>query len=89
MLIGPAGAGKTTLSKRVVLSTFQNKRYAYFAPLAFVDPQQPIDLKYLLFKLGLMYFSSDIKVNENQINVAFAWLLANQHKITIVLDGLD
>ena len=89
LLIGPAGAGKTTLSKRVVLSTFQRKRYAYFAPLAFVDPQQPIDLKYLLFKLGLMYFSSDIRFNENQINEAFAWLLANQHKVTLVLDGLD
>ena len=89
MLIGPAGAGKTTLSKRVVLSTFHKKRYAYFAPLAFVDPQQPIDLKYLLFKLGLMYFSSDIKFNENQLDIAFAWLVANQHKVTIVLDGLD
>ena len=89
LLIGPAGAGKTTLSKRVVLSTFQRKRYAYFAPLAFVDPQQPIDLKYLLFKLGMMYFSSDVRFNENQIDIAFSWLLVNQHKITIVLDGLD
>ena len=89
LLIGPAGAGKTTLSKRVVLSTFQIKRYAFFSPLALVDPQQPIDLKYLLFKLGMMYFSSNINFNENQINVAFAWLLANQHKVTLVLDGLD
>ena len=36
-----------------------------------------------------MYFSTDIKFNESRINVAFAWLLANQKKITIVLDGLD
>ena len=89
LLIGPAGAGKTTLSKRVVLSTFQSKRYAFFSPLYFVDPQQPIDLKYFLFKLGMMYFSGDIIFNENQMNVAFVWLLANQHKVTIVLDGLD
>ena len=89
LLIGPAGAGKTTLSKRAVLSTFQCKRYAHFAPLAFVDPQQPIDLKYLLFELGMMYFSSNINFNENQLSVAFSWLLANQHKVTVVLDGLD
>ena len=89
LLIGPAGAGKTTMSKRVVLSTFQNSNYAFFVPLALVDPKNPIDLKYLIITLGLMYFSSDVKFSENQLNVAFAWLLANQHKITIVLDGLD
>ena len=89
LIIGPAGAGKTTMSKRVVLSTFQNNNYSFFIPLAFIDPKKPIDLKYLIFTLGLLYFSSNIKFNENQQNVAFAWLLANQHKITIVLDGLD
>ena len=89
MLIGPAGAGKTTLSKRVVLSTFQSESYAFFIPLAFVDPKSPIDLIYLIFTLGLLYFSSDLKYTKNQLNVAFAWLLANQHKVTIVLDGLD
>jgi len=46
-------------------------------------------LKYLLFRLPLMYFSSDINLSEKQLDVAFAWLLANQHKITIILDGLD
>ena len=29
LIIGPAGAGKTTLSKRVVLTTFKNKRFAF------------------------------------------------------------
>ena len=89
MIIGPAGAGKTTLSKRVVLATFQNNNYAIFVPLAFVDPKKPIDLKYLLFRLPLMYFSNDNKFSEKQLNVDLAWVLANQHKITIVLDGLD
>ena len=89
LLIGPAGAGKTTMSKRVVLSTFQSKRFAFFTPLAFVDPRQPIDLKYFIFKLGMLFFSNDFKINENNLDVAFAWLLSNQHKVTIVLDGLD
>ena len=56
LLIGPAGAGKTTMSKRVVLSTFQNSNYAFFVPLALVDPKNPIDLKYLI-TLSLLYFS--------------------------------
>ena len=89
LIIGPAGSGKTTLSKRVVLSTFKNNNFALIVPLAFIEPKRPIDLKYLLFGLPLMYFSNDNKFSEKQINVAFAWLLANQHKITIVLDGLD
>ena len=89
MVVGPAGAGKTTLSKRVVLSTFQNNNFAFFIPLAFIDPQKPIDLKYLIFTLGLLYFPSEIKITENQLNVAFAWLLTNQHKVTIIIDGLD
>ena len=89
MIIGPAGAGKTTLSKRVVLSTFQNNNYSLFIPLAFIDPIKPIDLKYLLITLGSLYFSIDFRFTENQLNVAFAWILANQHKLTIVLDGLD
>ena len=89
LLIGPAGAGKTTLSKRVVLSTFKNDNFAFFIPLAFIDPKKPFDLKYLIFTLGSLYFSSDIKFTTNQLNVAFAWLLANQHKISIILDGLD
>ena len=89
LLIGPAGSGKTTLSKRVVLSTFQNNNFAIFIPLAFVDPKNPIDLKYLLLKLPLMYFSSEIRFSEKELNIAFSWLLANQHKTTIILDGLD
>ena len=86
LLIGPAGAGKTTLSKRVVLSTFESKRYAFFTPLAFVNPHQLIDLKYLLFCLSMLYFSNDVKVDKYESSVALAWLLSNQHKVTIILD---
>ena len=86
LIIGPAGAGKTTLSKRII---FKNNNYSFFIPLAFVDPKKPIDFKYLIFSLGIFYFSSDIKFTEHQLNVAFTWFLANQHKITIVVDGLD
>ena len=89
MLIGPAGAGKTTLSKRCVLSTFNCSRYALFIPLMIVHPRQKIDLKYLLISLGLRYFSSGFSFSENQTDEALAWLLSNQHEVTLVLDGLD
>ena len=89
LLIGLAGAGKTTLSKRCVLSTFNCNRYALFVPLMIVDPRQKIDLKCFLINLGVRYFSSDHSFSENQIDEALAWLLANQHKVTLVLDGLD
>merc|ERR1719466_527106 len=37
----------------------------------------------------MMYFSSDVSFSEHQTDEALAWLLANQHNITVVLDGLD
>ena len=77
------------MSKRSVVSTFLSKRFALFIPLAFVDPQQPVDLKFFLFKLGMTYFSSNISFSEHQMDEALAWLLANQHNVTVVLDGLD
>ena len=54
-----------------------------------IDPQQPIDLKYFLLSLGMTYFSSDLRFSEHQSDEALAWLLANQHNVTVVLDGLD
>lgn len=89
LLIGRAGSGKTTLSKRCVLSTIQYNRHALFVPLMIIDPRQPIDLKYLLLNLGMAYFSSGMTFSANQIEEALVWLLANQHIVTIVLDGLD
>ena len=32
LLIGPAGAGKTTISKRVVLNTIQQKNIVFLCP---------------------------------------------------------
>ena len=54
-----------------------------------VHPQQPIDLKYFLLKLGMTYFSSEVKFSEHQTEEALAWLLGNQCNVTVVLDGMD
>ena len=89
MLIGPAGAGKTTMSKRIVVSTFNRNKVCFFIPLAFVNPSEPIDLKYLLFKLSMNLFSSSTSMSEDQMEIAFNWVLNNQDKITLVLDGVD
>lgn len=35
------------------------------------------------------YFSSGVNFSDSQSDEAFAWLLANQHKLTLVLEGLD
>ena len=89
LLIGPAGAGKTTISKRLVISTYESERWALFVPLAFLDPRQPVDLKYFLLQLGMTYFSNRAAFSENELNESLAWLMRNQHKLTLVLDGMD
>ena len=89
LLIGPAGAGKTTISKRVVLATFQQKRHCVFVPLAFLHPNEPTSLKHLLLNIPMMLFASKVRLSEHDLDVAFRWLLANQNSITVIFDGLD
>ena len=89
LLIGPAGAGKTTISKRVALATFQQKRHCIFVPLAFLHPNEPTSLKYLLLNIPMMLFTSKVRLSEHDLDVAFKWLLANQNSITVIFDGLD
>ena len=87
LLVGAAGTGKTTVSKRIVTSSFEEGRFALFVPLSSVNPHTPIDLK--CFCCSMNYFSSCDKFSDTQSDESLAWLLANQHKVTLVLDGLD
>ena len=89
LIIGPAGSGKTTMSKRIVLQTFEQDNFSLYIPLAFIVADKPIDIKYFLFKLSVNLFSGNTDFSEEDMDTAFAWLLVNQNKVSLVLDGLD
>ena len=88
-MIGPAGSGKTTISKRVVIKTLDEKRHCFLVPLAYIKPDDNISLKQLLLSFPMILFANEVLVKEHDLDVAFKWLLKNQNKITIIFDGLD
>ena len=82
-LIGPPGVGKTTLSKRLV----KNQTYKLSLYLRFSEINYSNNLTLQEFLLNKKFdkfgFTSD------KCQKVFSWILANQSKCLLVLDGLD
>ena len=88
LLIGPAGCGKTTMSKRFVKTIIDNGGIAFFLSFHHLSNKYPWTLSQFLFKIPIIVHKGG-EPSDHAIVDDFNWVVRNQDKCTLVLDGLD
>ena len=82
-LVGPPGVGKTTLSNR--LAKNQTYKVSIHLRCSEINYSDKLTLQELLLNKKFIKFGITPEICQK----AFSWLLANQSKCLLVLDGLD
>ena len=82
-LVGPPGVGKTTLSKR--LANNQVYELSLHLNFASINYSNKLTLQELLLKKQFANFGFSVE----KCQQVFSWILENQSKCLLVMDGLD
>ena len=82
-LVGPPGVGKTTLSKRLVKN--QSYKLSIYLRFSEMNYSYRLTLQQLLINKTFDKFG----LTTEKCQKVFSWILANQSKCLLVLDGLD
>ena len=82
-LIGPAGVGKTTLSRRLV--KYSNFKLSIHLRFSEINYKNKLTLQELLLNKKFVKFGFTLE----KCQKVFSWIRANQHNCLLVLDGLD
>ena len=88
LLIGPAGSGKTTLAKRLLKSTIEQNKIAFFVSFHRLSDKYCWTLMEFLLKIPLIVHR-EANPSETEIKKDFNWIYNNQEKCLLILDGLD
>ena len=88
MLIGPAGCGKTTLTKRIASRCIGNNQLVI--PISFHNIGKNVRMSLKYFLSGYVFITHHVSVSPDEdIETSFQWLLHNQENVVIIFDGLD
>ena len=88
LVVGPAGAGKSTISKRIVKRINDENKIAILISFHNVSCNQRWSLKNFLLKFPLVTHNGT-EPTANKVDRDFTWISNNQDKVVLVMDGLD